>query len=591
VTPRAVRLHNGRMEPAAARSGTDDALARHARLVDALCRVLAEPGAAPLRLETHISSVIVTPRHAYKLKKPVSLGFVDFSDPRVRRDACAEEVRLNRRLAPALYLGVVPIEGTMDAPRLGAPMLLAEGATPDAATPQAATLSAGTPRAPSPDAGDAEPPAEHAVWMRSFAQSALWERRVPAGEVDAAEATALGASIGAFHRDRAAPRPGSPHGSAQAVGARMRDNFEALRAPAMGADACTLRVLDTLAREADARLARLAPTLDARNRDGFVRDVHGDLHLGNIVTIDGVAVPFDCLEFDAALRTSDVADEIAFAMMDLRHAGRADLAWAFLDGWLEATGDFDAVPLLDHYRAYRAMVRAKVAAIRARQSAPDASPTGPGSACEGYLRLAGDFGARAAPPVMVAMHGLSGSGKSVLSAVLAGAIGAVRVRSDVERKRLLGMAAADRSGAHGALYASAARDAVYDRLAGLARRLLAAGQPVVVDASFLSRVQRERFRDLAHGAGAVFAIADLQAPEAVLRARLAARAARGTDPSDADEAVLDAQLRSQDRLDDAERAVAFVHRADDPLEPAAVGAAWRAFAAGAADARGRDAGA
>jgi hypothetical protein len=548
------------MEPAAARPGTEDALARHGRLVDALCRLLAAPGDAPLRVETHISSVIVTPRYAYKLKKPVSLGFVDFSDPGVRRAACAEEVRLNRRLAPALYLGVVPIEGTADAPRLGAPMLLSQAAPPDA--------------------GQTAPLPEHAVWMRSFPQSALWERRVPAGEVSAAQAAALGAVIGAFHRDRATPCPGSPHGSARAVGARMRDNFAALRVPAMGADAGTLRALETLASEAEARFARLATTLDARNRDGFVRDGHGDLHLGNIVTIDGVGVPFDCLEFDAALRTSDVADEIAFAMMDLQHAGRADLAWAFLDGWLEATGDFDAVPLLDHYRAYRAMVRAKVAALRALQSAPPASPTGPGSACAGYLRLAGDFGARSAPSVLVAMHGLSGSGKSVLSAVLAGAIGAVRLRSDVERKRLRGMATADRSGAHGAMYASAARDAVYDRLAEVSRRLLAAGQPVVVDASFLSRGQRQRFAELARDVGAAFTIADLQAPEAVLRARLAARTARGTDASDADQAVLDAQLRSHDPLDDAERTVAFVHRADDRLEPAAVAAAWRAFAPG-----------
>jgi predicted kinase len=176
------------------------------------------------------------------------------------------------------------------------------------------------------------------------------------------------------------------------------------------------------------------------------------------------------------------------------------------------------------------------------------------------------------------MHGLSGSGKSVLSAVLAGAIGAVRLRSDVERKRLRGMATADRSGAHGAMYASTARDAVYDRLAEVSRRLLAAGQPVVVDASFLSRGQRRRFAELARDVGAAFTIADLQAPEAVLRARLAARTARGTDASDADQAVLDAQLRSHDPLDDAERTVAFVHRADDRLEPAAVAAAWRAFA-------------
>jgi len=294
------------------------------------------------------------------------------------------------------------------------------------------------------------------------------------------------------------------------------------------------------------------------------------------VTIDGEALAFDCLEFDASLRTIDVANEVAFAMMDLQHAGRPDLAFAFLDGWLEATGDFAAVPLLDHYRAYRAMVRAKVAAIRAAQS----GARGPDPACAGYLALGGAFDERAAP-VLVVMHGLSGSGKSVLSATLAAAIGAVRLRSDVERKRRLGLAPADRRGAHGAMYAPAARDAVYDTVAGLAGPLLEAGWPVVVDASFLSHAQRARFRALAVKAGAGFAIADLQAPEAVLRARLAARAAAGGDPSDADGAVLDAQLRAHEPLDASERALAFVHRADDPTGPDAVAAAWHRFAADA----------
>ena len=588
------------MDSAAPRLAADDAdpLAQHARLVDALCRSLAAPGAEALHLDTHLSSVIVTERHAYKLKKPVSLGFVDFTDPQARRAACELELRLNRRLAPALYLGVVPILGSIDAPRLGAPL---------------STADAPTQLAPASDAADAGPVLEHAVWMRCFPQSALWAHRVPAGEVGAGEATALGATIGAFHRDRATRCPGSPHGGSPALRALMHDNVDALRAPALGADEATLGTLASLARVADERLSRLAATLDARNRDGFVRECHGDLHLGNVVTIDGVAVPFDCLEFSEALRTIDVADEVAFAMMDLQHAGRPDLAGAFLDGWLEATGDFDAVALLDHFRACRALVRAKVAAIHALQSAPRGddgagagrgtgatatatvgrpraaaeeactSPTGAGSACAGYLRLAAGFGVRTAPPVLVVMHGLSGSGKSALSAVLAAAIGAPRVRSDVERKRLRGLAVADRSGAHGAMYTGAARDAVYDRLADVAQRVLEAGWPIVVDASFLSRAQRLRFRGLAAAAGATFAIADLQAPEPVLRARLAERAALGADPSDADPAVLDAQLLAHEPLDDAERAIAFVHRAGDSLAPAAVAAAWRAFA----DARGR----
>jgi predicted kinase len=263
-------------------------------------------------------------------------------------------------------------------------------------------------------------------------------------------------------------------------------------------------------------------------------------------------------------------------MMDLAHAHRPDLAHALLDGWLEATGDFDAVALLDDERAYRAMVRAKVAALRAAQDPDAAVSQASRVACAGYLALAASFAQRPAA-LLVITHGLSGSGKSVLSAALAAELGAVRLRSDVERKRARGLASQDRSGAHGALYAPAARDAVYALLAERAAQLLAAGWPVVVDAAFLSRAQRRRFADLAAAVGVRFVIADLQAPDAVLRSRLAVRAARGTDASDADLAVLDVQLRTHEPLDDGERARAFAWQATDAPNRERVAGAWQGY--------------
>jgi len=535
----------------------DAALAAHDRMVEALRSGLTAPGdARPQRIDTHISTVILTATLAYKLKKPVRLPFLDFTEAAVRQALCETEVRLNRRLAPALYLGVAPVVGGPDAPRFAAPRPVADSPDP--------TVSAG-----------GRPGPELAVVMRAFEQRALWAHRVPAGAVSADEARALGAAIGRFHRDRAPRRPGSVHGTAAAFQTRVRENFDTLRAAGTG---CDHRLLATLERDAQARFGPLAALRDARNLDGFVRECHGDLHLGNLVTIDGVAVPFDCLEFDEALRTVDVASDVAFVMMDLAHAQRPDLAHALLDGWLAVTGDFDAVALLDDERAYRATVRAKVAALRAAQ-APDA-PASQASRddCAGYLARAASFAQRP-QPLLVVTHGLSGSGKSVLSAVLAAELGAVRLRSDVERKRDRGLAAHDRSGAHGAMYAPAARDAVYARLAERAAPLLAAGWPVVVDAAFLSRGQRRRFSALAATLGVRFAIADLQAPEAVLRERLAARAARGTDPSDADLAVLDAQLRTREPLDDGERALAFVWLATDPPDRSRVVGAWHAWLA------------
>jgi aminoglycoside phosphotransferase family enzyme/predicted kinase len=536
----------------------DDALARHERRAAALSEVLAAPeGAAPLRIDTHVSTVLVARTRAFKLKRPVRLPFVDLTDAAERRALCRDEVRLNRRLAAALYLGVVAVLGPPERPVLG-PLR----------DPGDAALDEG------PEAG-----AELAVVMHAFEQRALWSRRVPAGEVDAAEARALGAAIGEFHRDRAPPRPGSPHGSAAAFATRVRENFASLRAQVGAAHGA---LIDRLERDAAARHDRLAALRDARNRLGFVREGHGDLHLANVATIDGAAVPFDCLEFDEGLRTADVADELAFPTMDLQHAGRPDLAHALLDGWLEATGDFEALALLDDGCAYRATVRAKVAALDAA-----AHPAGDGLArCAAYLRTADAFGARP-PPVLVATHGLSGSGKSVVSAVLAAEIGAARLRTDLERKRAAGLAPESRDAAHGPLYGPGARDSVYARIADLAAGLLALGWPVVVDATCLARAQRRRLAEVAAAAGVPFVLLDLQAPEAVLRERIAARAAAGRDPSDADLAVLDAQLRAREPLDADERSIALAWDATREPTREAVAGAWRAHLAGRAYLAGR----
>jgi aminoglycoside phosphotransferase family enzyme/predicted kinase len=516
----------------------DEAAARHERRVAALHASLARLGApAPVRIDTHISTVLVAPPHAFKLKRQVRLPFVDLSDPVRRRALCIEEVRLNRRLAASLYLGVIAVDAL-------------------------------PPSLPWPVDGDERdaPEGELAVVMRAFEPEALWALRVPAGGVDADDARALGDGLGRFHRDRAARVMDAPHARADAVLARALENVVTLRG--LGTVGDTER-LDRLASAARRRAARLGSLRDARNRHGFVRDGHGDLHLGNVVTFEGAPVPFDCLEFDARLRVADVADDIAFVLMDLRHAGRPDLAAALLDGWLQATGDFDAVALLDDACAYRAMVRAKVSAIGASQRDEQRGR----DPCAGYLELADGYDTRPAAPLLVATHGLSGSGKTVLSGLLAAELGAVRLRSDVERKRMLGLPL----DARGAVsYANADREAVYVRLEAIARGLLSIGWSVVVDAACLARAQRRRFAELAASIGAGFAIADVDAPIGLLRERVAARARRGDDASDADLAVLEAQRRTHESLDAHERAVAIRFDASLPFTRASVVSAWRA---------------
>lgn len=514
------------------------AMAAHERRVEALMASLARTGSPqPSRIDTHLSTVVVAPPFAFKLKRPVALPFVDLSDAAHRRALCADEVRLNRRLAPSLYLGVVSVDEW-------------------------------PPSSPWPlDTADAPLPAgELAVVMRAFEPDALWAHRVPAGAVSPEDARALGDTIGTFHRDRAQPHPDAPHARATAVLARALDNVAMLRGLQAVDDPSRL---DRLAQQARDRSQRLSSLRDARNRDGRVRDGHGDLHLGNLVTVDGVATPFDCLEFDAALRVSDVADDLAFALMDLHHARRADLAAALLDGWLQATGDFDAVPLLDDACAYRAMVRAKVSAIGASQRHELRGP----DPCAGYLQVAEAFGAPRPAATLAVMNGLSGSGKTVVSSLLAAQLGAVRLRSDVERKRMRGLAPTARGAVS---YASSDRDAVYLRMETVARGLLAAGWPVVIDAACLARAQRARFAALAAEAGARFAIVPVSAPEAVLRERVARRLRRGDDASDADLAVLESQLRTHEPLTAHERALAVPIDGAGEVSAASIRAAWHA---------------
>jgi predicted kinase len=256
--------------------------------------------------------------------------------------------------------------------------------------------------------------------------------------------------------------------------------------------------------------------MSARQRDGFVRECHGDLHLGNVVYLDGRITPIDCLEFSARLRWCDVMSEIAFTTMDLRARGHSDLARRFLNAYLEVTGDYAGLPLLRFHVVYRALVRAKVACLRAAQTHDD----GVDARREGrsYLDLASKCATRRRPSIVVT-HGLAASGKTTASQQLLERADFIRIRSDVERKRLQGLAAQVRTGSPVAagIYASDTTHATYVRVRDLARTAVAAGQSVVIDATFLQRWQRQLFRELASSMRIPFAILSLSADESVLR--------------------------------------------------------------------------
>ncbi len=468
-------------------------------------------------IETHISWVLLTGDYAYKIKKPLNLGFLDFSTLDKRLAACREELRLNRRLAPDVYLDVVPVSGSKAAPRVNG-------------------------------AGEAF---EYAVKMRQFPPDATLDRLDEQGGLTAHHIEAIASTLARFHQQGCARADAqSPWGHPEKIWQPVAQNFEQI-APQLNSPDEAGR-LATLRNWCEAEHARLAPFMTERLRDGYIRECHGDLHLGNLAWVDGHLLIFDCIEFNPELRWIDIVSEVAFCFMDLLHRQHADWAWLFLNIWLERTGDYAGLALLRYYSVYRALVRAKVAFLRAVQVQPGGCPNAEGRA---YLDLA--VALTHTPHLQLTItHGLSGSGKTTVSQTLMQSRGAIRLRSDVERKRMAGLDAPAKSGSGIGqdLYAADRTLLTYEHLAQLAGTVLDAGWPVIVDATFTARWQRDLLRHLAMTHAVAFRILDFQVPLATLIERIERRARAGRDASEADLAVLRHQIDTQEALAEDEMA-------------------------------------
>jgi hypothetical protein len=514
-------------------------------LIAALLRPEAypHPVVAIELLETHISWVLLTGPYAYKIKKPVNLGFVDFSTPQRRLHFCQEELRLNRRLAPELYLALCPIHGP-------------------AAT--ASFLGNG-------------PIIDMAVQMRQFRHGdllpAVLERQdLAPGHLESLFEQ-LAESLARFHADAAVAAASDGWGSAPLVRAPAIANLDVLDG-LLGGDPR----LAALRHWSEMQAERLAPWFEARRSAGRIREGHGDLHLGNMALAPEGILVFDCLEFSPPLRWIDPTSDLAFLVMDLKQRRRGDLAGLLLNRWLELNGDYTGLRGWRWYLVYRALVRAKVAALRLQQE--DRLPQDDASQrrqLQTYLDLAQ---VTAAPPetCLVITHGVSGSGKSHLARRLARRLGWIQLRSDVERKRLFGLwGLPARPLLSGDLYgAEASRQLFEDHLPECAEAVLEAGLSVIVDATFLKRQHRQRFADLAARCGARFVILDCRCPPELARQRLSVRQAQGLDPSDADLAVLEIQLAQREPLEANELASTLVAEASagpwsDPHEPTLLG--------------------
>lgn len=484
-----------------------DAGFRQRRLIAALCdrSLFPHPVSRVEHLETHISHVLLAGSFAYKIKKPVNLGFLDFSDLHSRRHYCEEELRLNRRTAPALYLEVIPICGSENRPVWN---------------------------------GDG-PAIEYALKMRRFSQDALLSNVLARGELGSDRIDALAEKIAVFHGEIERANKTTVFGEPWMIEQAARQNLNQL-AQLLKSD---FAVLDSARAFTERAHSRLAETFRHRKRDGFVRECHGDLHLNNISLFDGDIALFDCIEFNAELRWIDVMSEVAFVVMDLVARGRDDLGFRLLNAYLERTGDYAGLSVLSYYLAYRALVRAKVEALRDKEF----ETAGTEDRVRRYLLLAQRL-AQAGRPAIIITHGLSGSGKTTLTQ--SPELKAIRVRSDLERKRLFGLPSSARTGTaiEEGLYSVATNADTYAALERLARAVAEAGFPAIVDAAFLKRAQRSRFQKLAAALDVPFVILDCRAPETVLRARVAERTRRGGDPSDADLAVLEHQLATREPL-------------------------------------------
>ena len=462
-------------------------------------------------LQTHISHVLLAGDYAYKIKKPLNLGFLDFTSLERRKYYCEEELRLNGRLAPEIYLNCLAIGGEPANPILGSGVAI-----------------------------------EYAVRMRRFPQEALLDQVLAAGRLKLRHLEALARRLAEFHRAIPPADPATPFGLPERVRQPMLDNFTQTR-PLL-TDPADLDALSAVERWTLATSEQFRPRLVERKTGGWIRECHGDLHLGNMILTDaGQVTVFDCIEFNDDLRWIDVISDLAFLTMDLRFRGAGAFAQRVLNTWLEFSGDFTGAALLAYYQVYRAMVRAKINAIQqAKQNGvPAIARATARENCRAYLRLALALTQEPAPFLLIT-HGVSGSGKSHWAGQLLERFpGAIRIRSDVERKRLFGLGPLDDSGSAlgQGLYAPDASARAYARLRELADQLLAAGHPVLVDATFMKRTHRQPFRELADRHGVPFILLDCAADPDTLRARVVARRARGDDAAEADVEVLERQLQ------------------------------------------------
>lgn len=514
------------------------ALERQAKLIANLANpdCYSHPAVAIEHLETHISHILLAGDYAYKIKKPLNLGFLNFTSLARRKFYCAEEVRLNRRLAADLYLSYIPICGTEEKPLLD---------------------------------GDPDDAIEYAIKMRRFSQKLLLDRCLAEGSLKPHHLTELAHQLAEFHLktvNRADTQ--TPFGTPIKVHQPALENFTQIR-PLLNTPK-EEQILSQLEDWTKAVFEGLKNTFAARKASGFIRECHGDLHLGNMLLQNDHIVIFDGIEFNDDFRWIDVMNDLGFLTMDLHKRQVSRLAWRILNTYLEITGDYTGLTVLPYYQVYRAMVRSKIAAIRLHQPGlSDSQKSTIQGECRDYLKLALHF-THPPTPFLLITHGVSGSGKSFITDQLEEILGAIRIRSDVERKRLFGLTplAASHSELNQGLYTQQASERTYRHLHHLAEHMLKTGYRVMVDATFLHFEQRQTFRALATHLKVPFILLVCHADPETLRKRVTKRKFQAKDAAEADNLVLERQLANYQAPQHQERPLQANNYSIDDLQQA-----------------------
>jgi uncharacterized protein len=453
------------------------------------------PARDPRVVETHISWIVLAGDYAYKLRKPVNFGFLDFSTLEQRQADCQAEVQLNRRLCPDLYLGVVDVVARAGHLHIG---------------------GAGT-------------PVEPAVAMRRLPESGMLPALLERGSVDERLMERIARQLADFHAQAATGPDVDQFGHDDVIRANWNENF----AQATTLDFARREAIRTFA---DRFLDAHPALLERRVRGGRIRDGHGDLHAGSVCATRRRLYLFDCIEFNPRFRCADVAADVAFLAMDLDHLGRADLSTAFVDAYIRASGDQELMPLLEFYKCYRAFVRGKVLGFRLAEPGLDrAELDSLAREASAYFDLAHAYATRSAPPLLLVVMGLPATGKTTLARALAGRFGLVHLSSDIARKHLAGL----RPTVHRfeeyerGMYSRSMTRRTYAVLMRKAARWLRRGQSVALDATFGQPGERAAMRQLARRTGARLLVVECCADDTVIRERLQARSRDSRQTSDA----------------------------------------------------------